>query len=65
MHKDEFTIFIVAGIIGLVLTAGVIGFFMFGLAGATGHSGGGCSGVPLVNGAPAYSCGNLPPASSP
>lgn len=61
MLKNEFMVAM------LVIAVGIIVVVILALAGAgvgglgVRHSGGGCSGVPLVNGQPAYQCPTPPP----
>lgn len=61
MPKGEFVVALVVLGVGLIV---IVLFLMLGAGlGGVGvtHHGYGCSGVPLVNGQPAYTCGPTPP----
>jgi hypothetical protein len=46
---------------GLIVLGIVLGLIVLGQSAAPIHGSGGCTGVPLVNGQPAYRCPTPPP----
>jgi hypothetical protein len=56
MHKDEFTVVLVAVGIGLLLLVAIPIVLLAGAHVTTVHYSGGCNNIPLVNGQPASPC---------
>lgn len=61
MHKDEFIIAIVGLVVAVILLLGIGTFLLFASSRAVMTRSGGCNGIPIVNGQPAYPCNNAPP----